>query len=287
MLISWNGETTPDVDLETEIRAAHAAGFGGIEIFVPKLAPYLAQHTARDLGRALRDANLVPVSLNGLENINLRTREEFAQVKAECARLANIAAECGCRDIVVVPSARPEGVSVEEIVERSARELRELREIAAPLGVTLAFEFLAPANCSVRTLALAQVIVERASHPPLSKTGEGRGGGGIVFDTFHFFVGGSAMAEINAAATRLIRLVHINDVEAKPRETLTDADRLLPGEGVFPLDSMLCALAANGYDGAYSLEVMRPAYRAREIGEYMADARRKTEAILNQVGRRQ
>ena len=287
VLLSWNGETTPNVDLETEIRAASAAGFGGVEIFVPKLAPYLEKHTARDLGRTLRDANLVPVSLNGLEHVNLRTRTDFAHLKAECVQLAQIAAECGCRDIVVVPDPRPPGMSDADVIAQSADELRELVEVAAPFGVTLAFEFLAPANCSVRTLAMAQKIVERAaSHPPLSRTGEGRGGGGIVFDTFHFFVGGSAMTEITPAATRLIRLVHINDVESKPREAMTDADRLLPGEGVLPLDAMLRALAANGYDGAYSLEVMRPAYRTREIGEYMADARRKTEAVLSAIAKK-
>ena len=276
MILSWNGETTPDVDLETEIRAAHSAGFGGIEIFVPKLAPYLEKHTARALGRALRDANLVPVSLNGLEHINLRTRADFTQVKAECKQLASIAAECGCRDIVIVPDPRPQGMSDVEVVAQSADEVRELAEVAAPFGVTLAFEFLAPAACSVRTLALAQKIIERAARANL----------GIVFDTFHFFVGGSAMTEITPAATRLIRLVHINDVESKPREAMTDADRLLPGEGVLPLDAMLRALKANGYDGAYSLEVMRPAYRAREIGEYMADARRKVEAVLKAIAKK-
>jgi 2-keto-myo-inositol isomerase len=275
VILSWNGETIPDVDLETEIRAAHSAGFGGIEIFVPKLAPYLEKHTARALGRALRDANLVPVSLNGLEHVNLRTRADFAQVKAECKQLASIAAECGCRDIVIVPDPRPQGMSDVEVVAQSADEVRELAEVAAPFGVTLAFEFLAPAACSVRTLALAQKIIERAARANL----------GIVFDTFHFFVGGSAMTEITPAATRLIRLVHINDVESKPREAMTDADRLLPGEGVLPLDAMLRALKANGYDGAYSLEVMRPAYRAREIGEYMADARRKVEAVLKALAK--
>jgi 2-keto-myo-inositol isomerase len=282
MLISWNGETTPDVDLETEIRAAHAAGFGGIEIFVPKLAPYLARHTARDLGHALRGANLVPVSLNGLESVNLRTRAEFAQVKDECARLANISAECGCSDLVVVPSPRPPGMSDDEVAAQSAGELEELREIAAPYGVTLAFEFLGPATCSVRTLALAQRIIEKTHTVSRDPTGLG-----IVFDTFHFFVGGSAEAEINASSMRLIRLVHLNDVDAKPREVLTDADRLLPGEGVLPLGAMLGALAANGYDGTYSLEVMRPAYRAREIGEYMSDARQKVKAVVEASARKQ
>ena len=95
------------------------------------------------------------------------------------------------------------------------------------------------------------------------------------------------MTEITPAATRLVRLVHINDVESKPREAMTDADRLLPGEGVLPLDAMLRALAANGYDGAYSLEVMRPVYRKRETGEYMADARRKVENTLNKIARKQ
>jgi 2-keto-myo-inositol isomerase len=270
MLISWNGETTPDVDLETEIRAAHAAGFGGIEIFVPKLEPYLKKHSARDLGHVLHDAKLIPVSMNGLEHVNLRTPADFVQVKAECKQLASIAADCGCHDIVIVPDPLPQGMKEAEVIARTADEVRELAEVSAQFGVTLAFEFLAPANCSVRTLGLTQKIIERAACANL----------GIVFDTFHFHVGGSAMSEITQASTRLIRLVHINDVESKPLEAMTDADRLLPGEGVFPLDAMLGAVAKNGFNGAYSLEVMRPAYRARETNEYMADAVKKVQAAV-------
>jgi 2-keto-myo-inositol isomerase len=285
MLISWNGETTPNVDLETEIRTAAEVGFDGIEIFVPKLAPYLEHHTARELGRALRDAHLTPVSLNGLENVNLRTPAEFAAVKAECKHLVGIAAEAGCHNLVVVPSPRPQGMSDGDVITESAAALRELAAIAGPHGVSLAFEFLGPVTCSVRTLALTQAIVEcaaarraSAGHA-LDETQLG-----IVFDTFHFFVGGSTQPEITPAAGRWIRLVHINDVEDKPREQMTDADRLLPGEGVLPLQAMLPALAASGFDGAYSLEVMRPAYRAREIKEYMGEARRQVERALKSVG---
>lgn len=278
MLISWNGETTPDVDLETEIRVAAESGFQGIEIFVPKLAPYLEHHTASELGQALRAAGLTAVSLNGLENVNLRTAVEFAAVKAECKRLAEIAAACGCRAIVIVPSPNRQGVSVKDLIAQSADELGELAAVAAPCGVNLAFEFLGPVACSVRTLGLTQAIVERAAQAASpARTAKELG---IVFDTYHFFTGGSTLDEINPESAHWIQLVHINDVEDKPVAAMTDGDRLLPGEGVLPLKPMLSAVARSGFDGAYSLEVMRPAYRARPIAEYMLDARKKVEQAL-------
>ncbi|NIV38359.1 MAG: isomerase, partial [Anaerolineae bacterium] len=71
-------------------------------------------------------------------------------------------------------------------------------------------------------------------------------------DTCHFYAGGSALHSIDSVDPRKIYIFHINDVEERPMETIEDAHRLLPGEGVIPLDDILAHLQGIGFDGLCS-----------------------------------
>jgi 2-keto-myo-inositol isomerase len=270
MLVAWNGETMPALPLSDELVVVGSAGYGGLELFIPKLAPFLESHSADDLARQLQAERLVPVALNGIENISFRSPAEFAQMEKDCGRLAQLSQAIGCPCIVAVPSPKPEGMSWADVKEATVDALRRLAEVAAPYGVKLAFEFLAPADCSVRTLAQGSEIVQAT----------GRDDVGLVLDTYHFFVGGSSWESLDEFDLGRLFLVHINDMEDMPLERLTDADRLLPGEGVLPLGRILASLKGRGYDGAYSLEVMRPAYRRREPLEYARAGREAIERVL-------
>jgi 2-keto-myo-inositol isomerase len=271
MLIAWNGETMPALPLSSELVVVGSAGYGGLELYVPKLAPFLESHSAEDLARHLRAERLAAVALNGIENFSLRSPAEFAQIEKDCGWLAQLAQAIGCPCIVVVPSPKPEGVTWAAVREGTAEALRRLAGVAAPYGVKLAFEFLAPANCSVRTLAQGSEVV-RAT---------GRDDVGLVLDTYHFFVGGSSWESLDELDLGRLFLVHINDVDDYPLDTLTDADRLLPGEGILPLSRILASLKGRGYSGACSLEVMRPAYRRRDPLEYARAGREAIERALH------
>ena len=273
MLIGWNGETLPALSLDREIEVVSTAGYGGIELFVPKLRPFFEHHSVAALARMLETAGLEPLSMNGIENINLRSPEEFEEVKNECGWLAGICSQIGCKTIVVVPSPLPAGLSREETREETIRSLGELADIAAMHDVGVAFEFLAPAGCSVRTLSEAWDIVQASGRPNT----------GVVFDTYHFHVGGSTWEALDALDIGRLFIAHVNDAEALPLDLLTDADRLLPGEGFFPLQQMFAALERCGYRGPYSLEVMRPAYRDREPLEYAVEGLRSCRETLEKA----
>ncbi len=78
---------------------------------------------------------------------------------------------------------------------------------------------------------------------------------GILFDTFHFYCGISKIEDIDSIQGDEILLVHLNDVAEKPREILTDKHRVLPGDGIIPLERILEKMRKIGYDGYYSLEL--------------------------------
>jgi len=274
MIIGWNGETLPDLPLEQELAVVASVGYDGVELFIPKLASYLESHPVSALAQELRRYGLAALSMNGIENINFRRSDEFKDVLEQCRWLAAVSRDIACPTIVAVPGPRPDGTTWYDVRRETAASLQALADVAADFGIQVAFEFLAPVNCSVRTLAEGWEVVQAAGRPNL----------GIVLDTYHFCVGGSTMASLASLPMSRLLIVHINDVEDLPFSQLTDGHRLLPGEGVLPLRDLLTELHRRGYAGAYSLEVMRPAYRQRDPNEYARAGLEATRAVLRTAG---
>ena len=270
MLLSINGATTMNATLPEDIAAAGAAGFKALEIWAAKMDAYLEAHSVAELKALFDRAGLQPASINSIEFITFRPPEEYETVVARCRELCELAQALGCAKIVVVPSPTPEGVAWDQIRDESVRVLRELSDVASPYGVQLAFEFLGFPWCSVRTLAQCWDIVAAT----------GRDNVGLVIDTCHFYAGGSTLSAIKEVSPEKILIFHINDVEGRPLETIEDAHRLLPGEGVIPLDDILGRLRDTGFDGLCSVELFRPEYWERDPAELAAAARAATLAVV-------
>jgi len=271
MLLGINGATTMKADLPGDIAAASAAGFKALEIWAAKLDQYLTQHSLQELRALLRKHRLQPASINSIEFITFRSLEDYAQIQARCKQLCGYAQTLGCDKIVVVPSPTPkDGASGAQIRAESVRVLRELADLAQPYGVKLAFEFLGFGWCSVRTLGQCWEVVQETARDNV----------GLVIDTCHFYAGGSSLRSILKVAPEKVLILHINDVEERPKETIEDAHRLLPGEGVIPLDDILRNVKKTGFDGLCSIELFRPAYWDRDPKELAAAARATTMRVL-------
>lgn len=271
MQLAINGATTMKATLPQDIAAASAAGFKGLEIWAAKMDTYLQMASVQELKIMFDWAELRPASINSIEFITFRPPKEYETIQARCRALCALAQTLACDKIVVVPSPTPKGgVGWCEIKAESVRVLRELSAVAAPYGVHLAFEFLGFAWCSVRTLGECWEIVEAVNRPNV----------GLVIDTCHFYAGGSTLDSIEQVAPDKVLILHINDVEERPLETIEDAHRLLPGEGVIPLDAILARLQRAGFDGLCSIELFRPAYWERDSLELAAAARAATLEIV-------
>ena len=271
MLLGFNGATTMKATLPEDIIAAGKAGFKALEIWAAKMDTYLANRSLDDLNVIFTEHRVQPASINSIEFVTFRSAEDYALVKARCHELCARADALGCDKIVVVPSPTPEGgASWDEIEAESVRVLRDLADIAAPYGVKLAYEFLGFGWCSVRTLGQCWEIVQAVNRPNV----------GLVIDSCHFLAGGSEFASIEAVDVGKLLIFHINDVEARPQETIEDAHRLLPGEGVIPLDDILSRLKGIGFDGLCSIELFRPEYWERDPAELATAARATTIKVL-------
>jgi 2-keto-myo-inositol isomerase len=251
MKLALNGATTMHADLQTDIKAAKAAGFELIEIWAAKLREFLKTNTVADLKTLLDDAGLQPWSINSIEHITFRTADDYENIiKAQCEELCSIAGQIGCKYVVVVPGKLPEGLTEEQITDESIKVLNELGDIAEKYNVGLAFEFLGQTDCSVQTLDHCNKIVEKMNRANI----------GNVLDTFHFYAGNSTMESIDTLNPEKLFIFHINDSEDLPKEQLNDSHRLYPGLGILPLKEIKQRFDNIGYTEMASIEIFRPEY---------------------------
>jgi 2-keto-myo-inositol isomerase len=270
MKIALNGATTMRADLETDIKAASVAGFELIEIWASKLREFLKSKTTADLKRLLEENNLEPYSINSIEHITFRNAEDYEKIKAETEEFSRIAEEINCPYVVVVPGKLPENATREEITDESVRVLNELGDIAEKHNVSLAFEFLGQADCSVQTLDFCKEIVEKVNRKNI----------GLVIDTFHFYAGNSSFEAIETLDPEKLFIFHINDAEDLPKESLTDAHRLYPGLGILPIKEIKKRFDNIGYDRMVSIEIFRPEYWDADPFEVAKLAKSATEKVL-------
>lgn len=270
MKIALNGATTMHADLETDIKAASAAGFDLLEIWASKLREFLKTNTPADLKKLFEENNLEPYSINSIEHITFRSREDYENIKAETEELSKIAGEINCPYIVVVPGKLPENATKDEIIEESVSVLNELADIAEKHNVSLAFEFLGQTDCSVQTLDLCNEIVEKVNRANI----------GNVLDTFHFYAGNSSFEAIEKMNPEKLFIFHINDAENLPKEELTDAHRLYPGTGILPIKEIKQRFDKIGYDRMVSIEIFRPEYWNEDPFEVAKLAKAATEKVL-------
>ena len=104
---------------------------------------------------------------------------------------------------------------------------------------------------------------------------------GVNVDACHFYGGGGGVSEISELDPARIYTFHLNDMEDVPKEAITDAHRLLPGEGVIPLDEIRRRMQGIGYDGVCAVELFRPEFWARDPFELAAQVRSSALKVLS------
>ncbi len=279
MKLAYHGATHMPSDLVTDVLASERAGFQALEVWAAKVDKYLEDHSSRETARLFADHDIQVVSINSIEFIGFRG-EQYAQIRERCRALCQLAEAIGCQTLVVVPSPTPRdesseatrlGLPWDAIVAEYVTVLRDLSAIAEPHGVRLAFEFLAFGWCSVRTPRGAADIVRQVDRPNV----------GVNVDACHFYGGGGEMSELSQLDPARIYTFHLNDMENVPKEAISDARRLLPGEGVIPLDEICRRMRGIGYDGVCAVELFRPEYWARDPFELAAQARSTAMKVLS------
>jgi sugar phosphate isomerase/epimerase len=175
------------------------------------------------------------------------------------------AAECGAP--VVYTTTGPAGrLTWEQAVDALAQAVAPGLHFASEQGVALAFE----TTCQLRqelgfvyTLR-DQITVARAT------------GLDICLDLYWCWREPGLLDSIAAAAGRL-RLLQVSDYELG---TTSMPDRIVPGDGVVPIESVLRAVLAGGYRGLVDVELLGPHIEAEGVAAALSRGAHTVSAML-------
>ncbi|RUL88639.1 sugar phosphate isomerase/epimerase family protein [Tautonia sociabilis] len=241
------------VGVVDQIRIAAEAGYDAIEPWIRDIDRYVEQGgSLRDLASRIRDAGLAVPSAIGFARWAVDDDDERAAGLEEAKRTMSMLAELGGTRLAAPPvglTDRKYG-DLATLAERYAR----LLELGAEFGVTPQLEVWGFSQTFNRLGEVAYVAVE-----------SGRADACILPDVYHLYKGGNRLAGLRHLNGASIQVFHLNDYPADPpRETITDADRVFPGDGVAPLGELMTILDAIGFDGTFSLELFNRDYWSRD-----------------------
>ncbi|WP_034951371.1 sugar phosphate isomerase/epimerase family protein, partial [Erwinia oleae] len=130
--------------------------------------------------------------------------------------------------------------------QREEEDLLWLTQEAKARGLRVAFEAMAWST-HINTLPKAWRLVENINEAAL----------GLVVDAFHLFARRRTAADLANIPVEKIFLVQLSDLAVTPEsDALSETARhrrLLPGEGNFPLSTLLGCLSEKGYNGPLGL----------------------------------
>jgi sugar phosphate isomerase/epimerase len=83
----------------------------------------------------------------------------------------------------------------------------------------------------------------------------------LLLDVYHLYKGGSGFTGLKLLGGAGMHVFHVNDYPAEPpRDKISDAERVYPGDGVAPLGQIFRDLRDAGFRGMLSLELFNRTY---------------------------
>ena len=155
---------------------------------------------------------------------------------------------------------------------RDADNMRELGHIARQFGLIMMAEAVR-ASAFISTLPTLLRMTRAASHPNIAP----------LLDFYHFWSGLSKLEDLDDIRPREIGHVHFQDVPDVPRELLDNTTRIIPGDGIAPVDRILRTLAEKGYSGPLSVELFLPQYQKGDPYEVAREIRQKSETVMRRA----
>ena len=254
-----------------ELETASKAGFRSVEIWIDSLQEYLknggttadARKRTGDLGITIE--NLIGFSPWIIDDDSARAKG-LDQMKREMVLLA----ELGCKRTAAPPVGAQTPDSPVIDLRKAAERYRAILEIGDQTGVVPQLELWGFAK-NLNKLSEVMYVAIESGHPSAR----------VLLDIYHLYKGGTAPASLPLVGKPAIDIFHVNDYPANhSRETITDPDRIFPGDGVAPIHETLRLIKRTDKPIVLSLEVFNKGYYARPAQDVANTAMAKMKAVV-------
>lgn len=263
-----------DLSITTEVDIAAKAGFGAIEPWIDKIEEYRKKGGAlSDLRKRIEDHGLKVPSAIGFARWIVDDEQERAKGMEQAKHDMDLVSQIGGVRMAAPPIGANDkpGPPLPVIAER----YRALLELGDKMGTIPEVELWGASRTLSRLGEVVYVAIE--THHPKSC---------MLLDIYHLYKGGSDFASLRLLNGGALPVIHTNDYPAQPpREQVTDAHRVYPGDGIAPLDQILRTLHSIGFNGYLSVELFNRTYWKESPLKVAQTAIEKTrEAVHRALG---
>ena len=250
MRFALHGMCSLHSNIVSDIRLAKESGYQGLEIHTEKLWRYIqAGFTSEDLKSRLSQAGITPTAIDIIGSVEASDKSTQAEVFKQAETLCAFASDIGAPTIQLNAFEALNGLSVEDNIQITARNIQQIADIGKQSGIRFQYE------------GAAWTPIARLSDYYRLHDAVGRDNFGFVLDTWHFWASRGATPEDMAGIDKnLIYNVHLSDGKRPAvNEPWVDERQLrgyLLGEGEIPLQEWVDAIESTGYEGFYSGEFL-------------------------------
>jgi 2-keto-myo-inositol isomerase len=272
--ISLNTSTISayNLSVDKQIDKVAAAGFDGIELWMRDIMAFLENGgTTSSLKEKLEQGNLVLENIIGFAPWCSDDAEVRKKAIEQMRNEMGITRDLGGR-FIAAPVMGLKALDCSKF-ELYTQRYRDILALKAETSVTPLLEIWGTG--ALNKLSDCAKIVLETGDPDAA----------MLLDFYHLYRGGSGYDTLDCLNGRRLPVIHMNDFPASPpRESLTDADRILPGDGICPFKSILPKLYEAGFRGGLSVELFNKEYWATmDVDTMLAQSYMKTAQVIEEA----
>lgn len=258
------------LSLVEEIEIAAQAGYQAIEPWINEIERYVeGGGSLPELKRRIEDMGLTVEGAIGFAEWIVDDDARRARGFETARRDMELVAQIGGKRIAAPAMGATEISSFD--LFRAAERYRALLELGDQTGVAPILEVWGFSKTLTR-LSEVTFVAQEAGHA----------GATILADVYHLYKGGSPVEGLALLNPAILPVLHMNDYPDLPRETIGDADRVYPGDGIAPMAQIFSVLQGIGFNGVLSVELFNRDYWAQDALTVAKTALAKTRAVVEQ-----
>jgi 2-keto-myo-inositol isomerase len=260
-----------EVPIRKQIQIAAAAGYDAVELWLRDVEKFVQEGgLLPDLKKEIDDLGLDIDSAIAFGKWIVDDETERKQGLEQCKRDMDTLRSLGGTRIAAPPvgATNESGLDLKAAGERYAA----LLELGRSCEILPQIELW---GFSKNLSTLAEVLYVAAAANDRDAC--------VLLDVYHLYKGGSDFSNIGLVPGAKMHCLHINDYPDMPRDKISDQDRVYPGDGVAPLETILRTLVAGGFRGTLSLELFNRTYWKQPPETVAKIGLEKTQAVIAQA----
>jgi 2-keto-myo-inositol isomerase len=252
--------------LAEEVDIAAEAGYQAIEPWIGEIEAHQKNGgSLTDLTKRISDHGLTVESAIGFAEWAVDDDARRAKGLEQARRDMDLVQKIGGTRIAAPPAGATDVANIDYL--KVAERYHALLTLGDHIGVIPQVEVWGFSK-TLHRLGQAVLVAAESGHPQAC----------VLPDVYHLYKGGSDFAGLKLLSGASMHVFHMNDYPATPpRQTISDKDRVFPGDGIAPIADVIQTLRAIDFNGYLSIELFNPEYWQRDPLQVAREALNKMQ----------